>query len=789
MQPGPDPDGRGSVSHSLHHPPAPRPPSRPLVRIAFALAISDSAGVAWSQRGFPGPDRPLLAGLALAVVVAVGSAGRLATGCPRVAATAPRARTGHPRVHGLLPLVGLCTLCFLRSAVQPVTPCGEFIAVSSGEARIQDGPHGSPPLRFPAGVARIGDRIRPAAAPRPWMSARAPGADKSIERGVLSLEELMRYPAPPTSTASSWLDGLRSRTLRRMKEIEDPAARGLGLALLCGDRSELPSGLPDLFTRTGTRHLLAVSGLHVGLLSWLILGRVARILAHPFRRSRFVVEALLGSVLFLVLIPLTGGGASVRRAAIAAAIAHLAPLIPGGHAGAGRRTDGLSLWGLALAIEISTTPGSSTDLGLRLSYAATFGLLLLHTILARKRCSGFRPAERVRGLDRRPVIPMVALRWMKMGLAASLAATVATLPFTWSTFGEVSLPGPLATPLCLGPLIILLATSLAWAVLGMASLPWMDTGVALAQQSASEGLLALLQALDQLPGTPVPLPPRPLPWLLVVVSALALGLASRSQKVLRSGLGAAGLTLLPWTTAPQGLEIVACDVGHGTAVAVRAPGRPIVVFDGGSRDRGGVATRALGPLLRGWDASRVVFVLSHDHKDHAGALPWLSQRWKPLLWLGSSMDSAIGGQSSIAARRLDLEPGTARLVLGGDLELEVGRGGSSKGNEGSRHLRIRWLGREVLLLGDAVEDGLAECLEHGTLDGPVDLLLLPHHGGASPHLGELLEKTRPALAWASCSRPPAGATVTARAGVPLRTTLESGPLRALFRAAAEPAIR
>lgn len=82
-----------------------------------------------------------------------------------------------------------------------------------------------------------------------------------------------------------------------MGRIEDPAARGLGLALLCGDRSELPPGLPDLFTRTGTRHLLAVSGLHVGLLAWLILGRVARLLSHPFGRSRFVVEALLGSAL------------------------------------------------------------------------------------------------------------------------------------------------------------------------------------------------------------------------------------------------------------------------------------------------------------------------------------------------------------------------------------------------------------------------------------------------------------------------------------------------------------
>ena len=702
---------------------------------------------------------------------------------------AERGRVGHPWTHGLIPLVGLCTLCFLRSAAQPMPPSGEFIAVSPGEARILGGPHGSPPLRFPEGVARSGDRIRPGASPRPWMSARAPGAEVSIERGVLSLEELMRYPAPPTSTASSWLDGLRSGLRERMGRIEDPAARGLGLALLCGDRSELPPGLPDLFTRTGTRHLLAVSGLHVGLLAWLILGRVARLLSHPFGRSRFVVEALLGSALFLALIPLTGGSASVRRAGIAAAIARLAPLIPGGHAGAGRRIDGLSLWGLALAVEISTAPGSSTHLGLRLSYAATLGLLLLHPILARKRSSEFRPAERVRGLDRRPVISRVALRWMRLAMVASLAATVATLPFTWSTFGEVSLPGPLATPLCLGPLIILLATSLAWAVLGMASLPWLDTGVALAQQGASEGLLALLQALDQLPGTPVPLPPRPLPWLLGIVSVLGIGLASRSQRALRSGLGAAGLTLLPWTAAPQGLEVVACDVGHGTAVAVRAPGRPIVVFDGGSRDRGGVATRGLGPLLRRWDAGRVVFVLSHDHRDHAGALPWLSQRWEPLLWLGSSMNAAIASRAPLAARRLDLKPGTSHLVLGGDLELEVGRGGSSPGNEGSRHLRIRWFGREVLLLGDAVEDGLAECLDRGTLDGPVDLLLLPHHGGASPHLGELLDVARPALTWASCSRTPAARAVTARAGVPLRTTRESGPLRAVFPAAAEHAVR
>src|SRR5262249_40040165 len=130
-----------------------------------------------------------------------------------------------------------------------------------------------------------------------------------------------------------------------------------------------------------------------------------------------------------------------------------------------------------------------------------------------------------------------------------------------------------------------------------------------AAELGARALYGVLELGDALAGTPLLPPPRPL-GLLVLASALAfLGLRRRGAR--RAAALVCGVLLLPWSAAPRGLELVALDVGHGTALVLRAPGLEALVFDAGSRDRRGVASEALGPLLARWGVARVAVVLSH----------------------------------------------------------------------------------------------------------------------------------------------------------------------------------
>jgi competence protein ComEC len=591
--------------------------------------------------------------------------------------------------------------------------------------------------------------------------------------------------------------------LERVDRLEDPVARGLAASLCLGDRSRLPWGLADLFTRTGTRHLLAVSGLHVGLLA-LLLGipallvprrtgrRISQRNGHGRSRVR-PVAALLRAGLILILVPLTGGAPPVRRAALVLALASVAPALPGTN-GLRRRADPLSLWSLALALELLSNPLAFDSLSLRLSYTATLGLILgagpLDRLLGRH-LPWFGPiapvgrlADPRRSLWRVPL--SLFLRAVRGSLAVSLAAVGATLPFAWTVFGEWSPVGPAATCLALIPVALLLASG--WVMLLAGDLAWIAEPLGEVFTVTAHALVASLEIWDALPGTPTPLPPRPaaLVWIAVIGGFALLRrprdestpLRSVRRWLARTTALAWGALLLPWSAAPLGLEVHVLDVGHGTAVVLRAPGEPAWVLDAGSRDRPGVARRAVAPLLRLWDVGTIGVVLTHGDADHAGALPWIVARFPARLWAGAPPPGDLSPKS--IGERLDLVAGRKRIPPRRSGEhvprLVLLRGGDARGNEGSRALEVTWEGHRLLLTGDAEGEGLAAQLRAGWVHGPLDLLLLPHHGSQTPYLGPLLSVTMPERVWVSESGLPSLAPELDRRGLSWSCTGRDGPL-------------
>lgn len=185
-----------------------------------------------------------------------------------------------------------------------------------------------------------------------------------------------------------------------------PKEQGAVLAAMSmGDRSGLTPAIRDAYRRAGVSHLLVVSGLHLSLICGAFLGNKPASGKH--RKAKAVGAICM--VLFIML--LTGASASIRRAAVAAVIFYLGALLL-------ESADSFTSLGIAVFFAGFAGPYAYCDLGLQLSFAATFGILT---------ASG-----QMRHLKRRAEKSAKWSRYLPVLLAerllCSLMATLFTLP-------------------------------------------------------------------------------------------------------------------------------------------------------------------------------------------------------------------------------------------------------------------------------------------------------------------------------------------------------------------------
>lgn len=248
-----------------------------------------------------------------------------------------------------------------------------------------------------------------------------------------------------TSAAWGVLQQAREAAARRLDAALSPHAAAWGRALVLGDRGLLPRDEVRSFRVTGQAHLLAVSGLHVGLLVLLVV-LVVRVL-HGGPR----VQAVAAGTCVALHVPLAGAPSSALRAGAAAMLVLFARSRGRGASAASV----LVATGLTL-LALDATRAS--DLGTWLSFVAVAGILGLRAPL---RLALVRPPALVLtgylAPRRAPV---------RSALAVSLAAWLATAPLVAGAFGRLAPAGPflaiLLVPLVgvlLGSCLLLLALS------------------------------------------------------------------------------------------------------------------------------------------------------------------------------------------------------------------------------------------------------------------------------------------------------------------------------------------
>jgi competence protein ComEC len=657
---------------------------------------------------------------------------------------------------------------------------------------LPDGRLWSEELRFTDWTPKAGTGLALLGPGRRLAYARGPEgpADQPSAQRELAADEFLRLDAGPPEfwrRLQVWLEERRLTLLSNLDRCRADAGSGLADALLIGDRSRVPAEVNDLFRRTGGAHLLALSGMHVALLFALLLwpatGLLARAAGRIWPRRADLLAAWLppflslGGLFFFAW--LAGAASPVLRASMCCALAlrGRGPLRAQNQPRA--PADGATLFAFALLVELSLDPRAPFDLAAVLTYASTAGLIWLFGP-CRRALRSLLPAAGTRlppsgslGAYAQALRTCLS-RWLWAGAASTLAAQVCTAPWQWLVFGEWSWINGATT--LLGLLLMTPWLAALW-IAALFPGEWIG-GVCRAFESAC---LLGLEALDRLPATPWVLPHKPA-WLVLAAALLALLQLLRPQPLLARALALCGAALL-WPTgpAPARAQLIALDVGHGSALALRLPGVPALIFDAGSADRVGLNRRALAPLLARWDPGRLVLVSSHLDQDHSASLEWLAARWPVKLFAGAPAWAADPPRQDLSAGRLPLQG------LRSPWPISLLRAGSGDQNEGSRSLLVERPGGALLLSGDATAEGLAGLLRSG--DWPLDarLVLAPHHGSDGTALLSWLERPAPAEVWISG---PAGAPLEAelrRRGWFWRSTGREGWL-ALDLAGAHPGI-
>lgn len=337
-------------------------------------------------------------------------------------------------------------------------------------------------LKNPEGKPAYGERWR--------VKGRYRAADQrraGLEGSLSATDATRLREAPPSFRATCYRARHRASRLLRSGIESFPEQTRLLQALLLGYRKALSSELYQLFAYTGTLHIFAISGLHVGVLAAILIAAL-KMAGVP----RPLWGLLLIPVLFFYVVS-TGMKPSAFRAFTMAAVYFAAPLC-------GRRPDPVSAIALAAIILLVINPLQLTEPGFLLSFTVVSGIVMVHGY-ARHRLSGFaRPGWAIPLAQLSGPRPLAALvRAAGLLALTSIAAWIFSAPLTARFFNTLS-PVALAGNLAIIPLTFMIVLTGCLALLA-APLSLVLTGVFNhANRLFVSLLIAVIGMISALPG-------------------------------------------------------------------------------------------------------------------------------------------------------------------------------------------------------------------------------------------------------------------------------------------------
>ena len=183
------------------------------------------------------------------------------------------------------------------------------------------------------------------------------------------------------------------------------------------------------------------------------------------------------------------------------------------------------------------------------------------------------------------------------------------------------------------------------------------------------------------------------------------------------------------------------DVGHGLAVLIEHQGEAILYDTGGAWGKGSIAQGVIDPILKARDLTLDGLILSHNDNDHAGGADWLRQTWKPN-WERTAQTNQ--GFPCVKGESWDWHHLNFEVL---HPEKRV----MDPENEDSCVIRVFDGKHALLLTGDLPKKQERALIEEGALI-EAEVLLVPHHGSKSSSSEAFLSAVRPDIAIVSTGR-------------------------------------
>ncbi len=537
---------------------------------------------------------------------------------------------------------------------------------------------------------------------------------------------------------SHWFARIRAYGSHLLWGYLDHRRAGLAAAVLLGERDQLEHDRTEAFIKTGTIHLLAISGLHIGILAGLLFV-LLRFAALP--RGLLLLAIALLTVFYALL---TDARPPVMRATVLVVVLCSAMQLA-------RHINPLNALALAALIVLSWNPSNLFRVGSQLSFLAVATLIFLEPLHQRMKQRHRDPLQ-VHIARSRPW-PLRLLRqvgaWFWQLSLAGLVVFLVALPLVMLHFHLFTPIGILLTPLLYIPLALALASGLGILLTG-----WLLPSVAICFAMVCDINLALLE------------------WSVTVASHLPFGYAYMAGPTAWwTGffyLGIALWALLPRYRPPRahavallslwimvgiivpshgrGERSMRCtfiDVGQGLSVLLELPNDKAILYDAGRMGSPSAAVRAISTTL--WSRGRThldAVIISHADADHFNAIPELLERFSVgVIYMSPPMlrkrDPATGElltaieQKHVPLRALwqgcSLNARDARVSIlhPTGVGITATRHGSVD-NANSIVLLAEFYGKRLLLTGDIESAGLAGLLEQPA--ARCDVILAPHHG-------------------------------------------------------------
>jgi competence protein ComEC len=564
----------------------------------------------------------------------------------------------------------------------------------------------------------------------------------------------------------AWIYSLRHRLADTLAEVLPEPQASLAQGIILGLRGSIPADLNDDFMRSGTTHLLAISGYNIGVMAGILLG--VGLFLFGRRRYLYVWLAFGGVWLYAVI---TGMNPPVLRSAIMASLFLFAEAL-------GRQKSAMVALTLAAAVMVGISPHILGDASFQLSFLAMAGLVFIYPVLD--------------SLGRRFVAARIGEEGFTVSLAhltvdtmsATLGAIIAVWPLIAYYFGIFSLAGPLATFLITLVFPLIIITGTLTAVFGLASLAVAQAFGWLAWPFLSY-MMVVVSGLAA-PSVSAVAVNSVSPFFIIcyyVVLAGAVWLHSRWRRLRNlfsgtAGLMKSGVSLSPglsrglkWAVAPLSvlavlvsftaftmpdsqLRVSFLNVGQGDAILIQKGSRQILV-DGGPSPQ--AITLGLSEAMPFWDRSIDLLVLTHPHQDHLAGLLEVLRRYRvgqvlypaldydsPLYdeWLRTIEEQQIKTTLAVAGQRIDMGDGVVIEVLRSSFTLP---GAAPDIDRDSLVLRLEYGSVSFLLTADINSETEWELVrERAPLASTV--LKVAHHGSSTSSTPEFLAVVDPDVA-------------------------------------------